>query len=198
VAGYADLLQQDQLLSMRLGALAFVMRQAQGRLGELEGAVRQYADAQPVMMAWRCALLCVYLQGGREDELRRAYERIAAGGFASLPRDNLWLPSLAFLSEACAHIGDGEGAKELLALMEPYAGRNVVSPDVAYFGPVDRYLALLAATSGDPERAAAWFASARAQADAMGAAPAREQIDLDQAAALGEGERTAAPRSATA
>ena len=188
-AAYADLLQQDQLLSMRLGALAFVMRQAQGRLGELEGAVRQYADAQPALTAWRGALLCVYLQEGREDELRRAYERLAAAGFDSLQRDNLWLPTLAFLAEACAHLGDEKGAAELLALMEPYAGRNVVSPDVAYFGPVDRFLALLAATSGDRKRAAGWFASARAQAEAMGAEPARERIELDEAEMLSEHER---------
>jgi hypothetical protein len=197
-AAYADLLQQDQLLSMRLAALAFVMRQAQGRLGELEGAVRQYADAQPALTAWRAALLCVYLQEGREHELRRAYERIAAAGFDSFQRDNLWLPTLAFLAEACAHLGDEQGAAVLLALMEPYSGRNVVSPDVAYFGPVDRYLALLAATSGERERAAQWFASARAQAEAMGAVPARERIELDEAAMLGEQERVKAEPAAAA
>ena len=83
-AEYAGLLQQDQILGMRLAALAFVMREVQGRAGELEGAARQFADAQPEMPVWRCALLCVYLQTGREAELRRDYERFAAEGFGTL------------------------------------------------------------------------------------------------------------------
>src|SRR3954454_13338002 len=128
---YAALLQEDQILGMRLAALAFVLREIQGRLGELEGAVRQFADAQPGMPVWRCGLLCVYLQTNRTSELRREYERIAAEGFASLPRDNLWLPAVAFLAEACFHVGDAEGARELGDLLAPYAGRNVVTPDVA-------------------------------------------------------------------
>ena len=40
-----------------------------------------------------------------------------------------------------------------MALLEPFSGRNVVTPDVAYVGPVDRYLALLAATAGEHEQA---------------------------------------------
>jgi hypothetical protein len=183
---YADLLEQDQILSMRMAALAFVMRKTQDRLGELEGAVRQFADAQPAMPAWRCALMCVYLQTGRDAELRRAYEPFAAAGFATLPRDNLWLPALAFLSEACAHLGDADGAATLVELLAPYTGRNVVTPDVAYFGPVDHYLALVAATAGRHEQAVRWFASARALADAMGAAPTVARIDADEARLLGE------------
>ena len=152
-AGYAGMLQEDAFLGMRLGALAFVMRESQGRLGELEQAVREFADAHRMMPVWRCGLLCVLLQTGRDKELRRAYEALAAGGFDALPRDNLWLPALALATEACAHLGDPAGARALRALLEPCAGRNVVTPDVAFIGPVDRYLALAAATEGDLESA---------------------------------------------
>jgi hypothetical protein len=187
-ADHAGLLQQDQFLVMRLSALAFVMRYAQGRLGELEPAVRQFADAQPAMPVWRCGLVCVYLQTGREDELRREYESLAEGDFGTLPRDNLWLPSLAFLSEACAHLRDEHGARALGALLAPYAGRNVVTPDVAYVGPVDRYLALVAATAGDHAQAAARFAAARALAREMGARPMCAQLALDEAQVLGDSD----------
>jgi AAA ATPase domain len=183
-AEYAGLLQQDQILAMRLAALAFVMREEQGRLGELEGAVRQFGDAQPEMPVWRCALLCVYLQTGREAELRREYERFAAEGFGALGRDNLWLPALSFLAQACAHLGDPEGAAELRALLTPYSGRNVVTPDVAYIGPVDRYLALMAAAEGDLDGAVAWFASARELAQAMGAKPTLARLALEEAEAV--------------
>jgi tetratricopeptide (TPR) repeat protein len=192
-AGYAGLLQQDQILSMRLAALAFVMRQAQGRLGELEGAVRQFAESQPAMPVWRGALLAVLRQTGSEPELRREYERLAADGFDSIPRDNLWLPTLAFLAECAFHLGDSRGARRLLELLAPYAGRNVVTPDVAYFGPVDRYLALLAAAAGEREEAAHWFESARALAGAMGAEPTCERLALDEAEVFGGGSSERAP-----
>ncbi|HET8672724.1 MAG TPA: AAA family ATPase [Thermoleophilaceae bacterium] len=195
-AGYAGLLQQDQILGMRLAALAFVMREAQERLEELEPAVRQFAESQPAMPVWRCALLSVLRQAGRDDELRRQYEGLASDGFASIPRDNLWLPALAFLAEAATRLGDGDGARRLLELLEPYAGRNVVTPDVAYFGPVDRYLALLAATAGQRERAARWFESARALATSMGAKNTCERLDRDEAETLGS--RSPAQRAAAA
>jgi DNA-binding SARP family transcriptional activator len=185
-ADFAGLLRQDQFLGMRVAALAFVMRYAQGRLPELEPAVRQFADAQPAMPVWRCGLLCVHLQTGNEAELRREYDRLAADSFGTLPRDNLWLPAAAFLAEACAHLGDRQGARTLESLLAPYAGRNVVTPDVAYVGPVDRYLALVAATAGDHEQAATWFASALHLARKMGARPMCAQLALDEAKALRE------------
>ena len=181
---YAALLQEDQILGMRLAALVFVMREIQGRLGELEAAVEQFADAQPGMPVWRCGLMCVYLQTGREDELRSQYEPLAADGFVSLPRDNLWLPSLAFAAEACAHLGDRRGAHILRELLAPYSGQNVVTPGVAYIGPVDRYLALVAVTEGDDAAAAEWFAAARRVAAATGARPTSARLALDQARAL--------------
>jgi hypothetical protein len=181
---FAGLLQEDQILGMRLAALVFVMREIQGRLGELEDAVEQFADAQPAMPVWRCGLLCVYLQTGRDAELWSQYEPLAADGFASLPRDNLWLPSLAFAAEACAHLGDRRGAESLRGLLAPYSGQNVVTPGVAYIGPVDRYLALLAMTQGDDDAAADWFAAARRAAAASGARPTSARLALDQAGAL--------------
>ena len=183
---YAALLQQDDILAMNLAAHAFVMREVQGRLGEIEFAVQQFADDQPAMPVWRCGLLSVYLQAGRTTELRREYERFAADGFASLPRDNLWLTALALLAEVCSHLNDEKGARELRALLEPYSGRNVVTPGVAYLGPVDRYLALLATVAGDHDQAASWFSSARDLAGAMGARPTCARLALDEAEALSE------------
>jgi hypothetical protein len=178
-AGYAGLLQQDRILVMRVQALVFVMREAQGRLPELGEVVEQFARAQATMPVWRCGLLHVHLQAGRDDDLRREYERFAAAGFATLPRDNLWLPSLALLAEACAHLGDAAGAAELRRLLTPYAGRNVVTPDVAYIGPVDRYLALLAATAGDPAAAAELLESAGHAARRIGAQPTCARLAQD-------------------
>ena len=72
------------------------------------------------------------------------------------------------------------------ALLEPFAGRNVVTPAMAYVGPVDRYLGLLAATAGDHEQAAALFASARSWPPPWAPGRCAAQLALDEAEALRE------------
>jgi tetratricopeptide (TPR) repeat protein len=186
------LLQQDLITQMRASALTFVMRECQGKLSELEGAVQYFAGAHTAMPVWRCALVAVYVQTGRERELRREYGRLASGGFTAIPRDNLWLPALGLLTTACFELGDRRGASQLRAFMEPYAGRNVVAPDVVYLGPVDRYLALAAATEGDYAQAGAWFDSARELAGALGARPMAVRLAIEEALALREREPTRA------
>ena len=176
---YAELLQGDQILGMRLGALVFVMREVQGRLGELDAAVQLFADAQPAMPVWRCGLLAVFVQTGHDAELRSGYELLAADGFASLPRDNLWLPCLAFLAEACTHLGDQAGAR-VTRLLTPYAGRNVVTPEVAFIGPVDRYLGLLAVTDGEHDEASP-AGVGRAAGARDGGRPTSARVALDEA-----------------
>ena len=131
--------------------------------------------------AGSCACTC---RPGARPSCGVEYELLAADGFASLPRDNLWLPSLAFAAEACAHLGDRRGAHILRELLAPYSGQNVVTPGVAYIGPVDRYLALVAVTEGDDDAAADWFAAARRVAAATGARPTSARLALDQARAL--------------
>ncbi|MDA0181680.1 AAA family ATPase [Solirubrobacter phytolaccae] len=191
-----DLIEHDPILGMRLGALEFVKREAQGTLAEIGDLVRWFSEAQPSMPVWRCGYLCVLLQAGAEDELRVEYDRLAARGFATLPRDNLWLPALALLTQACAHLGDARGAGELRAMLAPYSGHNVVTPDVAFLGPVDRYLALLAATEGDHDAAARYLVTAGALAREMGARPTTARLALDEARMLATRDAPAARRLA--
>ena len=91
----------DSTVPILAGAQLFALRRAQGRLGELETAVHQFADSLPAMPAWRCALAVLYLDDGREVEARRELEHLAARGFADFPRDNVWMVSMASLAELC-------------------------------------------------------------------------------------------------
>ena len=75
----------DSTVPILAGAQLFALRRAQGRLGELETAVHQFADSLPAMPAWRCALAVLYLDDGRELEARREVEHLAGRGFAGLP-----------------------------------------------------------------------------------------------------------------
>ena len=103
----------DSTVPILAGAQLFSLRRAQGRLGELENAVHQFADSLPAMPAWRCALAVLYLDDGRELEARRELEHLAARGFADFPRDNVWMVSMALLAELCEGLDDGEHAAEV-------------------------------------------------------------------------------------
>src|SRR5262249_45005913 len=76
------------------GAQLFALRQAQGRLAELERAARELASQFADNAAWRAALAFLYAELGREVEARRELEVLAADDFAALPRDHNWLVAL--------------------------------------------------------------------------------------------------------
>lgn len=170
---------------MLVAGQVFSLRYMQGRLAELEPAVRQFAEALPAMPAWRCALMAVLRDAGSTSELRLEYERVAAHGFESLPRDNLWFVALSLLAEACAELEDAEGAAKLEALLEPYAERLVVIPGAAVLGPVARALGLLALTRGDHDRALGHFEAAAASSMRMLARPMLAHLALDLARTQG-------------
>ena len=118
----------DSTVPILAGAQLFALRMGQGRLGELENAVHQFADHLPAMPAWRCALAVLYIDDGPAGEARREYDHLAARDFATFPRDNVWLISMALLAELCEAFRDGERAVEVEQLLAPFANRNVVSP----------------------------------------------------------------------
>jgi len=72
----------------------------------------------------------------------------------------------------CARLGDRPRAATLYRLLEPYAGRNVVTgTNIACLGAVDRYRGMLAALAGDDASAAAHFAAAVALDERGGGRP---------------------------
>ena len=104
----------------------FNIRREQGRLEEVEPSVRRFIELYPALVAWRAALALLLVELGRMDEARAEFEALAAAGFDDLPRDANWLIGVTLLAEVCGALGDGERAEALYALLEPYAGRNVV------------------------------------------------------------------------
>jgi hypothetical protein len=165
----------------------------QGRHLELEPLVRRNADRLPAMRRWRCGLALVLAELGREDEARRELEHLAAADFEDVPRDALWLVSMAQLAELSALLHDRPRARRLYELLIAYEGRNVVSLGAVYLGPVARYLGLLAMTIGEDERALGHLETARSAAERMGARPAVVLAALDAAEVLA---RRAAPNDA--
>lgn len=139
----------------------FVLRRQQGRLGEVLPVLRGLVGSVPRESLWQPGLALICAELDLHEPARAAYEALAAGDFAGIARDGMWLTNVVFAAEVCARLGDGPRAATLSRLLEPYAGRNVVTgTNIACFGAVDRYRGMLAALAGDDARAAAHFAAA--------------------------------------
>ena len=65
----------------------FNIRREQGRLAEVEDAVRGFIAMYPAVPAWRCTLALLHVELGREAAARAEFEALAEAGFDTLPRD---------------------------------------------------------------------------------------------------------------
>jgi DNA-binding CsgD family transcriptional regulator len=105
---------------------------------------------------------------GMEREARRQLSTLAAEGIDGF-RASLWLATLAYLTDACAALGDEAMAAIVYPELEPLAGTNVmIGHLVACYGSADRYLGMLAATLGEAARAEDHFERAIEQNRRMG------------------------------
>jgi hypothetical protein len=92
--------------------------------------------------------------------------------------------AVALLAELAEAFEDAEHARVLEELLEPLAGRNVVTPTGIFAGPVARYLALTASLRGDPETALRRLAQAREACERMGYVPMLAILVVDEARLL--------------
>ncbi len=151
------------------GIQMFGVRREQGRLAELAPAVRILAAGAEREGPWRPGLVAVLAELGMEAEARRELSKLASEGIEGY-QASLWLATLAYLSDACAALGDEEMAAILYPKLEPLAGANVmIGHLVACYGSADRYLGMLAATLGERERAEEHFERAMEENERMGA-----------------------------
>ncbi len=178
----------------------FILRREAARLAEIEPALRAFAEQYPTMPSWRCGLTVVFADLGREADACREFVQLAAGDFASIPRDLGWFVCMTLLAEACHFLRDRPRAAVLYRLLAPYAEQCVVfgSIGVACSGSVSRYLGLLAATMGDWTAAVRHFEDALTVHRRMGAHPWVAHTQRDYAEMLlerGAGDDRARARS---
>ena len=151
------------------GVQMFGIRREQGRLAELAPAVRILAGEEGRAGPWLPGLVAVLAELGMEEEAGRELARVVGAGLGQF-RETLWLSSLTYLADAAAALGDAEMAALLYPELEPLAGTNVmIGHLVAFHGSADRYLGMLAATTGERDRAARHFEAAMEMNRAMGA-----------------------------
>jgi ATP/maltotriose-dependent transcriptional regulator MalT len=132
------------------------------------------------------ALAFMHAETGQIAAARAQLDQLAADDFAWLSRDRRnWLPSAAFCAAACALLGDKRHAASLYDLMRPFAGRNVtLHMGMAAYGPVSRYLGLLASTLERWSDADRHFEDALTMSSRMGALPCLVRTRYDYAVAL--------------
>jgi DNA-binding CsgD family transcriptional regulator len=164
----------------------FNIRREQGRLGGLAPVVRVLA--REGADAWQPGFAALLTDLRLEDEARGVIRAILGRGLDEL-RQGLWLASLVYLTDAATRLADPRLAEALYAELEPFAGSNVmIGHGVALLGSADRYLGMLAATTGDLADAERRFVSAEAHDRAMGSATWTAHTLAERGLALGDGD----------
>ncbi len=141
------------------GQRFLLLRQA-GRVGEAEDAVREQAARWPVLVTFRGQLALLLAETGRRTEALAALDSLMEERCAVVPRDSLWLATIAILAETAARLEHPEHCATLYDLLSPYRGRIAFLGVVAWWGAVDHYLGLTSATTGRHAEAADHFAAA--------------------------------------
>jgi hypothetical protein len=167
-----------------VAAQLVVLKWTQEGAAAIGDQVRAYADGTRAMPVWRAGLAASLAACGRVEEARLEYDRLAADGFASLPRDNLWLAAMALLTETVTSLELRGGAAAVYAELAPFAGRNIVLPTSAFLGPADLWLGILARVQGRHAKALEHLAAARTSATRNGARTSLLRIAVEQAAVL--------------
>ena len=164
-----------------------LLRRERGQLEEVAKGMVEWTTAHGHLAlgtSFRCGLAQVFSELGRESEARVVFEQLAAERFGGRHPTDL-CSDMACLAEASAFLDDSARAAMVYERLLPYAGRNIViGPAIGCFGPVDRFLGLLAATTRRYDEAAAHFDAALDLAIGMAAPPFVARIQHDYAAML--------------
>lgn len=160
-------------------AQLFTLRCEDGRLAEIEPAIRRSAEEFPTRPLFRCLLARLLTELGDEDGARLVFDALAINRFGVIPVNNDLLLSLAHLAEVAWFLRDADRAAVLHELLLPYTGL-VVDTVESSLGAVDRYLGLAALTTGDLQTAERRLQDAVHLNARIGAQPwaARTQADL--------------------
>jgi DNA-binding SARP family transcriptional activator len=133
----------------------FVLRRAQGRLAEVEDAVRRGVHEYPSLLRFRCALACLYGELADEPNARAVLDDLLARDLAREHVDAEWLFSINLLPDVCRFLADPAAAEQLYPTLAPYEGLYAEAPVEVTFGSVARGVGVLATTLGrydDAER----------------------------------------------
>lgn len=172
----------------------FLIRRHQGRLLELEGAARRFAETQGE--ATSSLLLALVLS--EHGELREAREHLdymlARSDPRRLPANDLRMAGYVWLGDVAAAVRHEEGCRTLYELLLPFAHTNpLLGYALLMWDPVAQVLGRLASALEMWSEAELHFGAALERIRKMGCPALAPRAQLDYAAML---EARAAPRDA--
>ena len=122
---------------------------------------------------------------GRQAEAQAELESLVPDDLASVPRDCMWAGTLAILTRAVCKLGAVEYARPLYALLAPFAERNCLwGSGFIVFGPINRFLGMLATAFGEPDLAIGHLESALERSRDLRSPPLEARVKTDLARAL--------------
>ncbi|MEE8519021.1 MAG: hypothetical protein V3S98_07845, partial [Dehalococcoidia bacterium] len=166
------------------GLHMFAISKERGTLGEVEPVLKMFIEQHAESTTWRPGLAIIYSEMDRTEDARGAFELLAAQDFTDIPRDTMWIATMAFLAEVCAYLRDATRAETLYEMLLPWDGKNVLGGFALCYGPVARFLGLLAATMSRWEEGEGHFKSALEMSGRMSSKPWLTHIQVDYAEML--------------
>ena len=109
-----------------------VVRWFQERSGEMLGALEQAVEQNPDISAYRPVLAALYCDVGRAEEGGAILEKAFEEGFASVPRDFLWLATMNRWAEVAVESRATDAAEALYEMLAEAlaAGRELDIPRI--------------------------------------------------------------------
>jgi class 3 adenylate cyclase/tetratricopeptide (TPR) repeat protein len=141
------------------GQLSMVYAQ-QGRIAELIPLFEQLIAENPGLGQLKQGLARAYLERGDEQQALELLEAGASDGFASLPRDLIWLFGMTAYADVAAQLQAEGPAGQLYALLVPYHDQYPFIAAACQDSPVATYVGGLAGVLGLYDEAEAYFAEA--------------------------------------
>ena len=166
------------------------IRREDGRMGELDPAIRGLVERNAERHAWRAALAMLLWESGHAEEAQAQIDELSEHDFAGLPLDGDWLTTMALAADVTAGLRDHATAATLYDQLVPYQSANVViGLGAVCLGSVATFLGKLAATTGREREAARHFEQALAANAALRAPACVARTELEYARLLGTGRR---------
>jgi DNA-binding CsgD family transcriptional regulator/tetratricopeptide (TPR) repeat protein len=126
----------------RIGQLGRIYWAA-GRLAELEDDIEQGITRFPGLVTLRCMRALASAAAGRTAEAVRDIGDLVADDLAALPRDSLYLASVAILGEATVTCRATDLARPILDALLPYSSRNLIQGVPVGWGAATWHIARL-------------------------------------------------------
>ena len=142
-----------------------------GAIGQVLPTCRVVVERDPTRPAWRAVLGWVAAEAGDTDEARDQLAALDVGRFVAGEPAVDWWAALAACANAARILEDMDLAGVVRQALMPYAERNAVLGQVAFYGAVSHHLGVLAGVMGDDDDAVAHLEHALRRHEAMGAAP---------------------------